>query len=124
MIESKKEVFPGIIGYSQTVIPQIQNALIAGQDIIFLGETGQAKSRIMRQLVALLDEKIPTIKGCEINDNPYRPICQRCRNLVKEKGDTTEIAWIPREERFGEKLATPDVTMGRSYWRRRSYQGG
>jgi magnesium chelatase subunit I len=112
MIESKKEVFPGIIGYSQTVIPQIQNALIAGQDIIFLGERGQAKSRIMRQLVGLLDEKIPVIKGCEINDNPYRPICQRCRNLVKEKGDTTEIAWIPREERFGEKLATPDVTMG------------
>ena len=112
MIESKKEIFPGIIGYSQTVIPQIENALIAGQDIIFLGERGQAKSRIMRQLINLLDEKVPVIKGCEINDNPFNPICKRCRDLVQEKGDATEISWLPREERFGEKLATPDVTMG------------
>jgi magnesium chelatase subunit I len=111
-IESKKEIFPGIIGYSQTVIPQIENALIAGQDIIFLGERGQAKSRIMRQLINLLDEKVPVIKGCEINDNPFKPICRRCRDLVKENGDATEISWLPREERFGEKLATPDVTMG------------
>jgi len=112
MIESKKEIFPGIIGYSQTVIPQIENALIAGQDIIFLGERGQAKSRMMRQLINLLDEKVPIIRGCEVNDNPFKPICRRCRNLIKENGDATEIAWLPREERFGEKLATPDVTMG------------
>jgi magnesium chelatase subunit I len=112
MIESQKEVFPGIIGYSQTVIPQLENALIAGQDIIFLGERGQAKSRIMRQLTNLLDEKVPIISGCEINDNPFKPICKRCRELVREKGDDTEIAWLPRDERFGEKLATPDVTMG------------
>jgi magnesium chelatase subunit I len=112
MIESKKEVFPGIVGYSLTVIPQIQNALIAGQDIIFLGERGQAKSRLMRQLINLLDEKVPIIKGCEINDNPFNPICKRCRDLVRENGEATEIAWLPREERFGEKLATPDVTMG------------
>jgi magnesium chelatase subunit I len=112
MIESKKEIFPGIIGYSQTVIPRLENALIAGQDIIFLGERGQAKSRIMRQMVNLLDERIPVIRGCEINDNPFLPICRRCRDLVQEKGDATEIAWVHREERFGEKLATPDVTMG------------
>jgi magnesium chelatase subunit I len=112
MIESKKEVFPGIVGYSQTVIPQLENALLAGQDIIFLGERGQAKSRIMRQLTNLLDPKVPIISGCEINDNPFNPICKRCRTLVHEKGDATEIAWLPREDRFGEKLATPDVTMG------------
>jgi magnesium chelatase subunit I len=112
LIESKKEIFPGIIGYSQTVIPQLENALIAGQDIIFLGERGQAKSRIMRQLTNLLDERVPIISGCEINDSPFNPICKRCRTLVHEKGDATEIAWLPREDRFGEKLATPDVTMG------------
>jgi magnesium chelatase subunit I len=112
MIQSKKEIFPGIVGYSQTVIPQIENALIAGQDIIFLGERGQAKSRLMRQLVNLLDELIPVVKGCEINDNPLKPICKRCRDLVAANGDSTEIAWLARDERFGEKLATPDVTMG------------
>jgi magnesium chelatase subunit I len=80
MIESKKEIFPGIIGYSHTVIPQVENALIAGHDLIFLGERGQAKSRIMRQLINLLDEKIPVIQGCEINDNPFHPICKRCRD--------------------------------------------
>ncbi len=112
LIESKKEIFPGIVGYSLTVIPQIENALIAGQDIIFLGERGQAKSRLMRHLVNLLDERIPVIKGCEINDNPFAPICRRCGDIVREKGDAAEIAWLSREDRFGEKLATPDVTMG------------
>jgi magnesium chelatase subunit I len=112
IIESKKEIFPGIVGYSQTVIPQIENAIIAGQDMIFLGERGQAKSRVMRQMVNLMDEKVPVIAGCEINDNPYNPICKRCRELVRQKGDATEISWMTRDERFGEKLATPDVTMG------------
>jgi magnesium chelatase subunit I len=111
-IKSGKEIFPGIVGYSQTVIPQIENAIIAGQDIIFLGERGQAKSRIMREMINLLDDEIPIIKGCEINDNPFSPICKRCRDLVSEKGDNTEISWLPGNERFGEKLATPDVTMG------------
>lgn len=111
-IRSGKDIFPGIVGYSQTVIPHIENAIIAGQDIIFLGERGQAKSRIMRELVNLLDEKIPVIKGCEINDNPFQPICKKCRDLVNENGDAVEISWLPRDERFGEKLATPDVTMG------------
>ena len=111
-IKSGKEIFPGIVGYSQTVIPQIENAIIAGQDIIFLGERGQAKSRIMRDMINLLDDEIPIIQGCEINDNPFSPICKRCRDLVSEKGDDTEISWLPCNERFGEKLATPDVTMG------------
>jgi magnesium chelatase subunit I len=111
-IKKGQEIFPGIIGYSQTVIPQIENAIIAGQDMIFLGERGQAKSRIMRELTNLLDEEVPVIKGCEINDNPLAPICRRCRNLVAEIGDAMEIAWIKRDERYGEKLATPDVTMG------------
>lgn len=112
LLKSGQDVFPGVIGYSQTVIPQIENAIISGQDIIFLGERGQAKSRIMRQLISLLDEEIPIIRGCEINDNPFAPLCPRCRELLAEKGDSTEITWLRRHERYGEKLATPDVTMG------------
>lgn len=104
-------LFPGIIGYDETVIPQIENAILSGQDIIFLGERGQAKTRIARNLISLLDEEIPTIAGCEINDNPYRPICRRCRDLLEEYGDEVEIAWLPREKRYGEKLATPDITI-------------
>lgn len=112
LIRSGREIFPGVIGYSQTVIPQIENAIISGQDILFLGERGQAKSRIMRYLVNLLDEEIPVIQGCEINDNPFAPVCRRCRNLLAEKGEAVEIAWLHRHNRYGEKLATPDVTMG------------
>ena len=111
MIKKKKNIFPGIIGYDDTVVPNIENALISGQDIIFLGERGQAKSRIMRLLVSLLDKEIPIIKGCEINDNPFAPICKRCRDKVAEEGDATEISWLPREERYGEKLATPDIAI-------------
>ncbi len=110
-IKKKKDIFPGIIGYDDTVIPQIQNALISGQDIIFLGERGQAKSRIMRALVHLLDEEIPVVKGCEINDNPFAPICRHCRDRLAEEGDATEITWLPRQERYGEKLATPDIAI-------------
>ena len=111
MIKKKKNIFPGIIGYDETVIPQIENAIISGQDIIFLGERGQAKSRIMRSLVPLLDEEIPIIKRCEINDNPFAPICRQCRDKLAEKGDVTEIEWLPREERYNEKLATPDIAI-------------
>jgi magnesium chelatase subunit I len=111
MIRAKKEIFPGIIGYADTVIPQIENAIISGQDIIFLGERGQAKSRIMRSLVNLLDEEIPILKGCEINDNPFAPICRQCRDRLSEEGGATEITWLPRHERYGEKLATPDTTI-------------
>ncbi len=111
MIKERKNIFPGIIGFDDTVIPQIENAIISGQDIIFLGERGQAKSRIMRLLVNLLDEEIPVIKGCEINDNPFTPICKQCRDKVADVGDATEIAWLARQERYGEKLATPDIAI-------------
>ncbi len=110
-IKAKKAVFPGIIGYNNTVIPQVENAVISGQNIIFLGERGQAKSRIMRQLVDLLDEEIPVIRGCEINDDPLYPICRACRDRVARDGDATEIAWLSRQDRYGEKLATPDITI-------------
>ena len=111
LIREKREVFPGIIGYDNTVIPQVENAVISGQNIIFLGERGQAKSRIMRHLVKLLDDTIPMIKGCEINDNPLVPICRACREKVALEGDATEITWLSREDRYGEKLATPDTTI-------------
>ncbi len=111
MIKEEKPIFPGIIGYDDTVIPQIENAIISGQDMIFLGERGQAKSRIMRSLVNLLDEEIPVIMGCEINDNPFAPICKWCRDEIAKHGDATEIAWLPRQERYGEKLATPDIAI-------------
>ena len=111
MIKKGKNIFPGIIGYDDTVIPEIENAVISGQDIIFLGERGQAKSRIMRSLVNLLDDEIPIVKGCEINDNPLAPICKQCRDKLSEEGDAAEISWLPREERYGEKLATPDITL-------------
>jgi len=111
MIKEKKNIFPGIIGFDDTVIPQVVNAILSGQDIIFLGERGQAKSRLMRSLINLLDEEIPVIKGCEINDNPLAPICKWCRKKVAEEGDATEIAWLRREERYGEKLATPDIAI-------------
>ncbi|GBD10718.1 Magnesium-chelatase 38 kDa subunit [bacterium HR23] len=110
-IRKGERLFPGIIGYDDTVIPQIENAILAGQDIIFLGERGQAKSRLIRQLVNLLDEEVPVIAGCEINDNPYKPICKACRDKVAQHGDEVEIAWLPRERRYAEKLATPDVSI-------------
>jgi len=110
-IKKGENIFPGIIGYEDTVIPQIENAIVAGQDIIFLGERGQAKSRIMRLLVNLLDEEVPVIKGCEINDSPFAPVCKQCRDKLADEGDATDIAWLPREERYGEKLATPDIAI-------------
>lgn len=102
---------PGIVGYDDTVLPQLANALIAGHDLILLGERGQAKSRLMRSLVELLDELTPVIAGCEINDHPYDPICRRCRDLLQENGDGTPVAWIGRSDRYGEKLATPDISI-------------
>src|SRR5437762_428993 len=110
-IRNGEELFPGIVGYEETVIPQIENAILSGQDIIFLGERGQAKTRMARNLVNLLDEVVPVIAGCEINDNPYEPICKACRDKVEEHGDDVEIAWLPRDRRYGEKLATPDITI-------------
>jgi len=103
--------FPGIVGYEETVIPQFENAILSGQDIIFLGERGQAKTRMIRSLVNLLDEEVPALAGCEINDHPFQPICQRCEEKLKAQGSRTEIVWLDREHRYGEKLATPDVTI-------------
>jgi magnesium chelatase subunit I len=105
------ELFPGIVGYEDTVIPQVENAILSGQDIILLGERGQAKTRIARSLINLLDEETPTIVGCEINDDPFHPVCRACRDRVAEEGDETPIHWIPRASRYGEKLATPDITI-------------
>jgi magnesium chelatase subunit I len=111
MIGRGATTFPGIHGYERTVIPAIHNAILSRHDIILLGLRGQAKTRILRSLTALLDEHIPAIDGCEINDSPYEPTCKRCRRLAVEKGDELPVAWIPRELRYREKLATPDVTV-------------
>ena len=110
-IEAGQTHFPGIIGYEDTVVPHLENAILSGQDIIFLGERGQAKSRLIRSLMSLLDDEMPIIAGCEINDNPFSPICKRCRDLVDSDSHHTDIEWVDRERRYGEKLATPDITI-------------
>src|SRR5712691_2378871 len=102
---------PGIVGYDDTVVPQIENAVLSGQDVVLLGERGQAKTRIARLLTGLLDETVPVLAGCEINDDPLAPICPACRQRVAERGDAVEVAWLPRDRRYGEKLATPDITI-------------
>jgi magnesium chelatase subunit I len=110
-LKIRETIFPGIVGYEDTVVPQIVNAVLSRQNFILLGLRGQAKSRMLRALTALLDEQAPYIAGCEIRDNPYHPLCRRCRDLVAEKGDATPIAYMGRDERYVEKLATPDVTV-------------
>jgi len=104
-------IFPGIVGYDDTVVPQIVNAILSRHNFILLGLRGQAKSRILRALTALLDPEMPYVAGCEIHDNPYTPICRRCRELVAKEADATPIAWLTPEHRYVEKLATPDVTI-------------
>ena len=104
-------IFPGIVGYDDTVVPQIVNAILSRHNFILLGLRGQAKSRILRALTALLDPHMPYVAGCEIHDNPYAPICRRCRELVAKEADATPIAWLTPEHRYVEKLATPDVTI-------------
>jgi magnesium chelatase subunit I len=111
MLRSGEQLLPGIVGYDETVIPQLCNAILSGHDMILLGERGQAKSRLMRALVRFLDPVIPVIAGCEINDHPYEPICRRCRDLVEEHGDATAVSWLERDWRYGEKLATPDISI-------------
>ncbi|MCL5669917.1 MAG: magnesium chelatase [Acidobacteria bacterium] len=106
-----KTIFPGIVGFEDTVIPQISNALLSRHNFILLGLRGQAKSRILRSLVSLLDQEVPFIAGCEINDDPLNPICRACHELVAKEGDTTPIDYLPRDQRYVEKLATPDVTI-------------
>jgi len=110
-LRSDETIFPGIIGYEDTVVPQIVNAVLSRHNFILLGLRGQAKSRILRSLTALLDPQMPYVAGCEIHDNPYDPICRRCRNLIAEQGESTPIAWLTPEQRYVEKLATPDVTI-------------
>src|SRR3984885_6821632 len=110
-IEKEEQLFPGVHGYEDTVIPQIINALLSRHNFILLGLRGQAKSRILRGLANLLDAEIPVVAGCEINDNPLAPLCRGCKEKIAAEGDATPIAWMPRDLRFVEKLATPDVTI-------------
>jgi len=104
--------FAGIIGFDQTVLPQLERALLAGHDTMLLGERGQGKTRLIRTLPTLLDEWTPAVDGCEINDHPYQPVCARCRRLAAEQGDELPVTWRHRSERYGEKLATPDTSVG------------
>jgi magnesium chelatase subunit I len=107
-----EDAFPGIIGFGQTVLPHLERAIIAGHDVILLGERGQGKTRLIRTLTGLLDEWTPAVAGCEINDHPFAPVCARCRRLLAEQGDDLQITWRHRDDRYGEKLATPDTSVG------------
>ncbi|WP_407940572.1 sigma 54-interacting transcriptional regulator [Nonomuraea montanisoli] len=104
--------FPGIVGFDETVLPHLERALLAGHDLVLLGERGQGKTRLIRTVTGLLDEWTPVVEGCEINDHPYAPVCTRCRSLAGELGDELPVAWKHRDERYGEKLATPDTSVG------------
>ena len=106
------DAFPGIVGFDDTVLPELESALLAGHDLVLLGERGQGKTRLMRTLVTLLDEWIPEVPGCEIHDEPYEPVCVRCRALALEMGDDLPISWRHRDDRYTEKLATPDTSVG------------
>src|SRR5216117_3393105 len=110
-LRSGETLFPGIIGYDETVIPQLVNAVLSRHNFILLGLRGQAKSRILRGLLDLLDEQIPVVPGCEIHDDPLAPLCSSCRARIAHEGDALPIAWLPRQARYVEKLATPDVTI-------------
>jgi len=112
MMRAGHDPFPGIVGFGQTVLPHLERALIAGHDIILLGERGQGKTRLIRTLVGLLNEWTPVIAGCEISDHPYRPGCARCRRLAADLGDDLPVTWRNASERYGEKLATPDTSVG------------
>ena len=110
-LRSGETIFPGIVGYEDTVVPQFVNAVLSRHNFILLGLRGQAKSRILRALTTLLDPQMPYVAGCEIHDNPYEPICRRCRELIAREGDDTPIAYLTPDDRYVEKLATPDVTI-------------
>src|SRR3990167_5466752 len=109
-LRAGEALFPGIVGYDDTVVPQLVNALLSRHNFILLGLRGQAKTRLLRALVTLLDEAIPVMPGCEINDDPLAPICAACRTRIATEGDRTPVAWLGRDARYVEKLATPDVT--------------
>ena len=110
-LKKKEPLFSGIVGYEDSVVPQMVNAILSRHNFILLGLRGQAKTRLIRMMTDLLDEATPYVAGCEIHDNPYQPICRRCRELVEERGELTPIAWLGRHDRYVEKLATPDVTI-------------
>jgi magnesium chelatase subunit I len=110
-LASGAEVFPGVVGYDDSVVPAIENALLAGQDLVFLGERGQAKTRLARALVGLLDEWLPVVRDGELNDDPYAPVSPAARTAVERDGDKAAIDWLPRDRRYAEKLATPDITI-------------
>ena len=110
-LQEKEEIFPNIIGYRDTVIPQLKNAILSGQDIILLGERGQAKSRIIRSLTSLLDEYVPVLADAGIPEDPFAPISAQGKKVIAEQGDEAAITWIHRDTRYGEKLATPDITI-------------
>src|SRR5688572_11538912 len=110
-VRTGETLFPGIVGYDDTVVPQIVNAILSRHNFILLGLRGQAKSRILRALTSLLDEQVPVMPGCEIHDDPLAPLCAACRTRIALEGDATPIAWRPRDARYVEKLATPDVTI-------------
>ena len=110
-LEHGEELFPGILGFDDSVLPGLERGILAGHDLILLGERGQAKTRLVRAIVNLLDDAVPVIEGCEVNDHPYRPICARCRALVAAEGEAAPIVWLGREERYAEKLATPDTSV-------------
>ena len=101
-LRSRQRIMPGIVGYDDSVIPEIENGVLAGHHIVFLGERGQAKSRIIRALAGLLDEFVPAIKGCEINDNPFAPLCRECRRKLAEQKEQLEVCWIDRDHRYAE----------------------
>jgi magnesium chelatase subunit I len=111
-LRAGQDAFPGIVGFGQTVLPHLERAIIAGHDVILLGERGQGKTRLIRTLTGLLDEWTPVIEGCEINDHPYAPGCARCTRLAAELGDDLPVTWRARGDRYGEKLATPDTSVG------------
>src|SRR5882724_13023679 len=110
-LQAGEPLFPGIIGYDDTVIPQLVNAILSRHNFILLGLRGQAKSRILRGLIDLLDEQIPAVPGCEIHDDPLAPLCAACRARIAREGDRLPICWLRRDEPYAEKLATPDVTI-------------
>ncbi|MGH9096977.1 MAG: magnesium chelatase, partial [Acidimicrobiales bacterium] len=111
LIASGRPLVSGVLGFDDTVLPQLENAVMAGHDVILLGERGQAKTRLIRSLIVLLDEWLPIVAHSEINDDPYRPISRFAKDLVAEAGDDTPVAWVHRSERYGEKLATPDTSI-------------
>src|SRR5882762_2137079 len=110
-LQTREKLFPGVVGYDETVVPQLINAILARHNVILLGLRGQAKSRIIRQLTNLLDDQIPIIAGSEVNDNPFHPISAYGRQMIELHGDSAHVTWVSRDARFVEKLATPDVTI-------------